>query len=454
MGESTKPSKINVIPARMQRQELAEEAVNLIRKAQNATHCFVDVRKIWDGIGMIGSVNHLNPTVQGWNLYPSRLLKEIEESISSYGLTVLNMAHDLAIPHYDTPKGHIFDIIVSGVEGHIDAKMHEQLKQLKEWAILDAEVPYGLQLTAVINPKTINIKTIKDLFEMYGASKPEEVRTLLALFEVWSKSTKAKSKEVRSTLHGKKIDTRPKSLREMPLEKLRNNGIIGVTDGYMRNLIADFRHAQYGIVEDDGVHFKRETPTTSLLPKIIEALKLLEGHGYPFYKSPLEDTVFADTGHLSGVDGGGVRQKVTFENNYFQFSDRGTTIKIQQKEIYAYMERKILVPTVPTLVLALITAPEIPHLGGSSMQDYAPRLIEVQSKWLGISDPEGAAGRLLVSAQGQTLFSVRYEDNELSYSLPVAFLTLGRAAIMDAVRKDSHVDLNIANAMRQMAKPI
>ncbi len=420
---------------RVSRERIVEEAVGKIGANAASGSRFPSVRSAFGDIAFVGTVNHSNVTVTSWGMFASVVLAEVAAKAQLPDSRVFNVTMDSALPRFDTPPGH----------------RPELGPERSSLALLDGDRPYGFQ--AGSQPKTVNGREVREyLDETYlgrGAapSTIERIEGVARLFDFWNAGIREVGSAVSERLAEHGIGSTKGALKKVSVDERMSAGLdLHALNMPGRELLAEFRGRQYNFFSQNGT-FASEIPMTAMFGRIADALQALEAEGYVFYKSPLSEE-FEQTGHLKGLDRNNRRQPVSLEGSVFTFQDEGREVRVHADDVYNAIRNGLLIPTVPTFVLSLITAPEIPHLGGSSMKAYSPALIKAQAEWLGLDDPMGAPERLFVTTNGQAAFGVKFNESVV-YSAMSGYISHGSDEVMEAIRRDRYIEIDISQVKRE-----
>ncbi len=395
---------------------------------------FPAVSDAMGAISLMATVNHSNLTVTSWNMFASAIVSEVNAALGQKERPAINVVYDLAVPQWDTPQGHRLELSGLG-----PGRM-----------MLDGNVSYALQNG--LQPKIVNVGEVRqELVETYysegGRSSgapggtEERIDKIVSLLGSWNHAIRDGSVELTESLRKAGITPTKKGMRRISVQERGPLGITAVALGNPINkAIMGLRRGQYGLFSE-GRAFAPEIPMSSLLKSIANALQELENYGYPFYESPLPGG-FKGSGYLKGIDRNGVRQKTEFVDGEFRYADLGNTVAIKKADVYDAMKDGRLLPTMPTLDLAIITGPEIPHLCGSSMIRYAPEYLDPQARWLGLG--EGASERFLISTRGQAAFGTRFGKTTI-FSAISGYIVHGSERVDEALSSDTYIEAAVNN---------
>jgi hypothetical protein len=201
-------------------------------------------------------------------------------------------------------------------------------------------------------------------------------------------------------------------------------------EGNASEKLLGIRNEFFGLV---GLDFIPEVAySLSLQPRTADVLEALYKRDFPFWEMPVpEEKYWKDTFLVEGIDANKQRQHVRFEDGEFVFPfDKTSEKRISKEKIFDAIRNVEVIPTMPLVILSLVTAPQIPHLGGGAWKQYAPVHTDVQAEWLGI--PE-RSDTLILGTGGHTLLST-FRRNEEFIGFPTVYLTYGRETIRCALQ--------------------
>lgn len=143
-----------------------------------------------------------------------------------------------------------------------------------------------------------------------------------------------------------------------------------------------------------------------------------------------EEKYIKDTFLIEGIDAQKKRRHVRFESGQFVFEYAPKHEKrIPAEKIFDALRNFEVIPTMPLVILATTTAPQIPHLGGGVWKQYAPQHVDAQADWLDI--PERSE-TLILSTGGHILLKT-FRRNEEFIGFPAIYLTYGPGRIREAL---------------------
>lgn len=185
-----------------------------------------------------------------------------------------------------------------------------------------------------------------------------------------------------------------------------------------------------------GYDFHREYAYSHhLQPCTADILEALERKGFPFWEMPVPESgrhYVEDTFLVEGINDQQRRVPVRFEGGAFHYDySLHETRTLSPKQLYAALRNREVIPTMPLVILTLVTAPQMPHLGGRVWQDYAPAHVDVQAKWLGIAERHDT----LIYTTGGHKPLTAFRNNEEFIGFPVLYLTYGPETFRKALEE-------------------
>jgi hypothetical protein len=352
---------------------IINQNVETLRSGRDRQIFFPEIRQIFGPTRLISTFAHLTPNLPFDEIFSNYVLLEMTKRAGLHRAHITNCAYDNYIPRKDTPKAFT--------------------------------VQFGIVNPKIMEPDIIPSVQTKLFYD----------RTVLF----------------------KDGQNRVCSAPEQKLEdfRARFDEVDGIYQKYsgMGNAsekVLGIRREFFGLV---GLDFIPEVAySISLQPKTADVLEALYKHGFPFWEMPVpEEKYWKDTFLVEGIDANQRRQHVHFENGEFVFPfDKTTDKRISQTKIFDAIRRLEVIPTMPLVILSLVTAPQIPHLGGGAWKQYAPVHVDVQAEWLGI--PERSE-TLILGTGGYTLLST-FRRNEEFIGFPTVYLTYGREIIRCALQ--------------------
>jgi hypothetical protein len=390
---------------RRSRNEIVDENATKLVHSLRAEPKFPEVRKIFGPIQIGTSFSHAVPDMRSMHVWGNIILKEVTRAagLNHGDVGIVNFAYDNANP---TMKDTERNVMPNYPGDH-------RLAVGEFPAILDANIPIAFQkLTRSINFKELKESTIRT----FGLSSCELECRIDHIIELFRPLQRYNRDDARSPVP----------------------------------VILDIRERILQTLEVDHV---KETSFSSFRDRMVDALYLLD-HLYakPFYKMPLGN--FEDVGYLRGLSENGERSAVTIELNkdsiggempVFSFFDRKTGKKNVMKgdEVYDAMRQGKVIPTVPTIILAFVTGPQIAHMGGQDWKRYAPAYIPIQAEWLGL--PKENSDSLILGTEGYKPYAVAYRDRKkdirlVSSHFSISYVTIGAEHLRGALRTDEYLE--------------
>jgi len=353
------------------------ENVERYHRGQNRTVRFPEIRDHL-GIEMLSTFSHLTPNLPIDEVWGNYILLRLKEELGLPNEKVLNVAYDNYIPRADTPKAYTLQFgIVS-------------LKSLDPMVIPNLQDSFLYPQEKFFSPDGQN--RVKSAPEQNIDIFRERFDQLDAVF-----SKHAGEGDVANRLLGLRNDL----LALLPFP-----------------FIQEYAYSEH------------------LQPCTATILEMLEAEGFPFWEMPIPESgrhYIEETFLIEGIDERKRRRPVQFEDGKFSFDYSMTETRvIDQKDIYDAMRRKEVLPTMPLVILTLVTAPQMPHMGGRVWQDYAPAHVDVQAEWLGI---EERADTLIYSTGGRKPLSA-FRNNEEFIGFPVLYLTYGPENFRKALEEE------------------
>lgn len=336
---------------------------------------FPEARKLYGGVELISTFSHLNPNLPIDEVYGNYVLKRLADRLELSDKQLLNVAYDNIHPGHDAPKGHRVQYVIVNVEV-LDP---ERVIHLQDGFRYDPDAVYKGGQNRVKSAPEQNIEAFRARYDRIDAI-------------------------------------------------LRRHSGTGAVAERIVNIRRDF----FDLI---GLEIVPERPfSQSLTRPLADVLEFLCHEGYPFWEMPVpahRDRYVEHTFLVEGVDAEGRRQCVRFENGAFIFPyDQGER-RIPAEEIFDALRNFEVVPTMPLVILATATAPQMPHLGGQVWKEYAPPHVDAQAEWLGIPEKSDA---LILSTEGyKPLITYRY--NQEFTGFPAIYLTYGEEMIRRALEE-------------------
>lgn len=353
-------------------QAIINENARVIRESRDRSRRFPEIYQLYSATELISTFSHLTPNLPFDEVFGNYVLPKIVDAARMPRDHVINCAYDNYIPRTDTPKAHTVQL------GIVNPK------------VLHPEIIPSLQEGFFYDPSEL----IKDGQNRVKSAPEENLEVFRARFD-----------QIETILekHSGPGDVSEKLL------KIRQEFL-----------------ALLGIDIIPEVAFSKV-----LQPKIADVLEALYREGFPFWEMLVpEEKYIKDTFLIEGIDAQRRRRHVRFEKSQFVFEYAPNYEKrIRAEEIFDAMRRFEVIPTMPLVILATTTAPQIPHLGGGVWRQYAPKHVDAQAEWLGI--PE-RSDTLILSTGGHLLLRA-FRRNEEFIGFPVIYLTYGPGRIREAL---------------------
>lgn len=348
----------------------------ITRGAQARRLRFPALRQIFQGVELVSTFSHLNLNLPIDEVYGNYVLQQMARRAGLTAAQILNAAYDNIHPGHDAPKGYRVQYVIVNPTA------------------LDPERVIHLQDALHYDPNAV-IKDGQNRIKSAPEQKIEEFRQ--------------RYDEIDSIYR-------------------RHSGA-----GRVAERIIAIRRDFLALA---GIEAVPEQPfSQSLTCPLGEVLKFLYQQGYPFWEMPVpahRDRYVEYTFLVEGVDARGSRQPARFEDGHFIFRyDEQSEKRISTARIFDALCNFEVVPTMPLVILATATAPQMPHLGGRVWKNYAPVHVDAQAEWLGIDE---RSDTLILSTEGYKPL-VTYRQNQEFTGFPAVYLTYGREMIQQALRE-------------------
>ncbi len=354
-------------------EDIIEQNAELIRRGQRRAIKFPEIRNLFNA-DLICTFSHLTPNLPFDEIYSNYVLLKIIERAGLRRESVLNLAYDNYIPENDTPKAYTIQY------GIVSPKIMEPdiIPSLQERLFYDRDVLFKDGQNRVKSAPEQNIEEFRKRFDQID--------------------------EIYQRLAGE----------GNVVERL-----LGIRRGF-------FKLIELDVIPEQACSKYLRTLTA-------DVLEILYQEGFPFWEMPVpEDKYTKQTFFVEGIDARKKRRPVHFEDEAFVFDyDGGTEKRIPKEKIFDALRAMEVIPTMPLVILTLVTAPQMPHLGGGVWRQYAPRHAEAQAEWLGIPEKSdtlilGTGGKILLKA---------YRHNEEFIGFPVIYMTYGKEMIKKALKE-------------------
>ncbi len=353
-------------------QAIISENASVLRDNRDRSRRFPHIYALYNHTELISTFSHLTPNLPFDEVFGNYVLPKIADKAGLRRDSVINCAYDNYIPRTDTPKAYTVQL------GIVNPK------------VLDPEIIPSLQDGFFYDPSVL----VKDGQNRIKSAPEENLEAFRERFD-----------------HIEAI--------------LRKHSGPGDVSEKLLKIRQEFL-ALLGIDVIPEVAYSRV-----LQPKTADVLEALYREGFPFWEMPVpEEKYIKDTFLIEGIDEKKKRRHVRFEGDHFVFEYAPQREKrIRAEEIFDAMRRLEVIPTMPLVILATTTAPQIPHLGGGVWKSYAPKHVDAQAEWLGI--PERSE-TLILSTGGHVLLKT-FRRNEEFIGFPTIYLTYGPGRIREAL---------------------
>jgi hypothetical protein len=337
---------------------------------------FPKLRRLFPGVELISTFSHLNANLPIDEIYGNYVLKRIAKRAGLTDAAILNVAYDNIHPGHDAPKGYRVQYVIVNP------------------TILDPERVIHLQDELRYDPQAV----IKDGQNRIKSAPEQNIEAFRTRFD------------------------------EIDAIFQEHSG-----KGDVAQRILDIRRGFFRLI---GLEIVPERAFSQALTRpLADVLEFLHCEGYPFWEMPVpahRDRYLEYTFLVEGVDAQGSRQCARFEGGEFVFAyDSRGEKRIPAEGIFDALRNFEVVPTMPLVILATATAPQMPHLGGAVWKEYAPIHVDAQAEWLGI--PE-RSDTLILSTEGYKPLVV-YRHNQEFTGFPAVYLTYGREMILRALEE-------------------
>lgn len=354
-----------------------ERNVQIIESGRRQrTLAFPDLRERFGGAELISTFSHLNPNLSIDEVYGNYVLQQMAERLGLAEESILNCAYDNIQPGHDAPKGYRIQYVI-------------------------------------VNPPALDPERVIHLQEEFRYDPQAVVR---------DGQNRIKSAPEQN------IEDFRRRYDELEAIFLKHAG-----RGQVSERLCRIRRDFFDLL---ALPVLREEPFSRRLTAIVaDVLEALAQKGYPFWEMPVpahRDRYLEYTFLVEGVDAQHRRQPTRWANGVFSYRyDASGERRIPQGEVFDALRRHQLIPTMPLVILATATAPQLPHLGGRVWKGYAPVHVDAQAAWLGI---EETSATLILSTEGYKPL-VTYRQNQEFTGFPAVYLTYGAALIRKALKE-------------------
>ena len=364
---------------RLDVEAVIERNVRILHEgAQRRRVKFPDLREVYPNIQLICTFSHLNPNLPIDEVYGNYVLRRIAERAGLQDDEILNVAYDNLHPGHDAPKGHRVQYVIVNPE------------------ILDPERIIHLQEVLHYDPNAV----VKDGQNRIKSAPEQNIEAFRRRYD-----------EIDAILR-------------------KHSGRGNVAQRILRIRREFFQLLGLNIVPERAF-------SEALTRPIADVLEMLYRKGYPFWEMPIpahRDRYVEHTFLVEGVDARGSRRPARFEEGAFVFNyspQSGEEKRIPAEKIFDALRNFEVVPTMPLVILATATAPQMPHLGGAVWKEYAPVHVDAQAEWLGIDE---RSDTLILSTEGYKPLVV-YRHNQEFTGFPAIYMTYGREMIRRALEE-------------------
>lgn len=356
-------------------QGAIDRAVRAFEAGADRTIRFPDLRELYGEAQLVATFSHLNPNLAVDEVYGNYVLGHVARRLELSDGQIINAAYDNIHAGHDAPKGHRIQYVIVNV----NVLDPEEVIHLQDGFFYDPEVVYKNGQNRIKSVPEQNIDAFRQRYDVID--------------EILQR-------------HSGKGDTADR--------------------------IAAIRHDFLRLLEVDVVP---ERPFSRVLtPILADILEALYEKGYPFWEMPVpsgRDRYVENTFLVEGVDSHRERRSVWLEGDYFVHRDGQDERHIRKDHMFDALRNYEAVPTMPLVILATATAPQMPHLGGRDWIKYAPPHVDAQAEWLGIDE---RSETLILTTEGhQPLVTFRY--NQEFTGFPAVYLTYGPEMIRRALEE-------------------
>ena len=334
---------------------------------------FPELRDLYGDTQLVATFSHLNPNLSIDEVYGNYVLGRVARQLGLSDDQLVNAAYDNIHAGHDAPKGHRVQYVIVNVD------------------VLDPEEVIHLQDGFFYDPKAV----YKDGQNRIKSVPEQNIDAFRERYDA--------------------ID-----------EILQRHSGAGDTAQRISNVRRDFLR----LIDMDVVP---EQPfSRSLTPILADVLEALHENGYPFWEMPVPTDRERYTEHtffVEGVDAHHQRHPTRFEDGAFVFDDADGERRIPTDEVFDALRNFDVVPSMPLVILATATAPQMPHLGGRDWIKYAPPHVDAQAEWLGIDE---TSETLILTTEGHRPL-VTYRYNQEFTGFPAIYLTYGPEVIRRAL---------------------
>jgi hypothetical protein len=462
------------VDGRMEKDFILQENIAKLRRFSQEPR-FPKARAVWDGVRLGTSHTHTDPAIPSLFLNANHLTYEMAKGAGIRLDEVLSTVYDNAIPKDDFGIGHRIQLGRSG--------------DLRP-AFLKGDIAYSLQPAKAL---TINIKALGDTLSVvfrYDSDKLSRINDVLNIIDNYQKKVQTGWREISSGLSeilGTKGDERILRFINVPdmeygLEAyalaLRAREMVPQAVAAFREetkmLLASAPGYSVEIVNggweimgkglEKPVGFVNEVNFSGTMGKVADTLEILgKEYGKPFYDMPLSGSEFEAVGYVKAIAPDGRRIKVSYNGERFDFDytykdfsgeEKHVSRSIPREEVYDAIRKGELIPTVPVIILAVCTGPQIQHLGNIAWKKYSGKEIQRQVEWLGIADEKSSAkiaDELTLTTHGHEVVGVRFGDgdDDTLHGLQIGYIAFGPERILRNLLEGTYSEVEIKALARK-----
>jgi hypothetical protein len=459
---------------RMEKDSILQENIAKLRRFSQEPR-FPKAREVWDGVRLGTSHTHTDPAIPSLFLNANHLTYEMAKGAGIRLDEVLSAVYDNAIPKDDFGIGHRIQLGKSG--------------DLRP-AFLKGDIAYSLQPAKAL---TVNIKALGDaLSVVFGHDEDQlsRVKDVLNVIDNYQKKVQTGWRDVSSALSeilGTKGEERILRFISVPDMEygLEAYALAMRARELVPRAVAEFRKETemllasapgYSVEIVNGgweimgkglekpVGFVNEVNFSSTMGKVADTLEILgKEYGKPFYEMPLSGSEFEAVGYVKAIASDGRRIKVSYNGETFDFSytykdfngdEKNVNRRIPREESYEAIRNGELIPTVPVIILAVCTGPQIQHLGNIAWKKYSGKEIRRQVEWLGIAGEESSASvaeELTLTTHGHEVVGVRFGDgdDDTLHGLQIGYIAFGPEKILKNLSEGAYSEVEIKALARK-----
>ncbi len=378
-GADVRAAPIADPTTRIDVEAIVERVARRLREgAQRRRVKFPELRALYRGIELVCTFSHMNLNLPIDEVFSHYVLKRVKERAGLHENEILNAVYDNLHPGQDTPKGHRIQYVIVNPQ------------------VLEPDRIVHLQPALRYDPSVL----LKDGQHRIKSAPEQNIEQFRQRFD------------------------------EVDAVYRRYSG-----EGDVSGRVLGIRWEFFRLI---GLDVVPERAFSKVLTwPIADALEALYRRGYPFWEMPVpahRDRYLEHTFLVEGVNVHGSKTPVRFEDGAFVFvydPESGEEKRIPRERIFDALRTFEVLPTMPLVILATATAPQLPHLGGAVWKRYAPVHVDAQAEWLGIDE---RSDTLILSTEGHKPLIV-YRHNQEFTGFPAVYMTFGRAMIRRALEE-------------------